>query len=70
MNGTTAFVDNQARRQARRETPSKQNPLQICRPGADVLNVGFGLGLVDDALQALSPRTHVIVEAHPGAADD
>lgn len=35
------------------------------RPGLDVLNIGFGLGLVDEALQKLSPRTHTIIEAHP-----
>jgi len=34
-------------------------------PGKDVLNIGFGLGLIDSALQSLSPRTHTIVEAHP-----
>ena len=36
--------------------------------GADVLNIGFGLGLIDDALQARPggpPRSHTIVEAHP-----
>jgi len=33
-------------------------------PGADVLNVGFGLGLVDGCLQSRGPRTHAIIEAH------
>lgn len=39
----------------------------ICqRPGgADVLNVGFGLGLVDEAIQRHAPRSHTIIEAHP-----
>jgi protein arginine N-methyltransferase 2 len=31
-----------------------------------VLNVGFGMGIVDAAIQRRSPRTHTIVEAHPG----
>ncbi|KAI9205620.1 S-adenosyl-L-methionine-dependent methyltransferase, partial [Polychytrium aggregatum] len=35
------------------------------KPGLDVLNVGFGLGLVDKELQKLKPRTHTIIEAHP-----
>jgi protein arginine N-methyltransferase 2 len=35
-------------------------------PGLTVLNVGFGLGLVDAALQARRPTRHVIIEAHPG----
>ncbi|KAI8820575.1 S-adenosyl-L-methionine-dependent methyltransferase [Fimicolochytrium jonesii] len=34
-------------------------------PGKRVLNVGFGLGLIDTDLQTLSPSHHVIIEAHP-----
>jgi protein arginine N-methyltransferase 2 len=34
--------------------------------GADVLNVGFGMGIVDGFIQELRPRSHTIVEAHPG----
>lgn len=30
-----------------------------------VLNVGFGLGIIDTAIQARRPGRHVIVEAHP-----
>ncbi|KAJ2160768.1 hypothetical protein GGF46_002014 [Coemansia sp. RSA 552] len=38
----------------------------ICpQPGATVLNVGFGMGIIDGALQELGPGKHVIVEAHP-----
>jgi protein arginine N-methyltransferase 2 len=38
--------------------------------GADVLNVGFGMGLIDTAIQNMAaqghaPRTHTIIEAHP-----
>lgn len=32
---------------------------------ADVLNVGFGMGLIDSAIQQFGARTHTIVEAHP-----
>ena len=32
---------------------------------ADVLNIGFGLGLVDGYLQKRRPRSHTIIEAHP-----
>lgn len=35
-------------------------------PGLDVLNVGFGMGIVDGLLQKRRPRTHAICEAHPG----
>ncbi|KAF8210331.1 S-adenosyl-L-methionine-dependent methyltransferase [Mycena galopus ATCC 62051] len=30
-----------------------------------VLNVGFGLGIIDTLFQSLSPALHVIIEAHP-----
>ncbi|KAI9310125.1 arginine N-methyltransferase 2 [Dichotomocladium elegans] len=35
------------------------------REGLDVLNVGFGLGLIDSELQKYKPRNHYIIEAHP-----
>ncbi|GBF88061.1 arginine N-methyltransferase [Raphidocelis subcapitata] len=38
---------------------------EICARGGDILNVGFGLGLVDEEIQKHSPRSHTIVEAHP-----
>ena len=37
----------------------------MCRSKGDVLNVGFGLGLVDTAIQSHNPRSHTIIEAHP-----
>lgn len=38
----------------------------ICSKGSgDILNVGFGLGIIDAAIQAAKPRTHTIIEAHP-----
>uniref|UniRef100_J3LT25 Protein arginine N-methyltransferase 2 n=2 Tax=Oryza brachyantha TaxID=4533 RepID=J3LT25_ORYBR len=33
--------------------------------GGKVLNVGFGMGLVDTAIQRYEPEEHTIVEAHP-----
>ncbi|KAJ7084437.1 arginine methyl transferase [Mycena belliarum] len=30
-----------------------------------ILNVGFGLGIIDTLFQSLSPALHVIIEAHP-----
>ena len=33
--------------------------------GKRVLNVGFGMGIVDTALQAWNPSLHIIIEAHP-----
>lgn len=37
----------------------------ICSRGGHVLNIGFGMGLVDSAIQQYSPTSHTIVEAHP-----
>ncbi|KAJ7251483.1 S-adenosyl-L-methionine-dependent methyltransferase [Mycena haematopus] len=33
--------------------------------GIKILNVGFGLGIIDTLFQTLSPAQHVIIEAHP-----
>ncbi|ORX60500.1 hypothetical protein DM01DRAFT_1332651 [Hesseltinella vesiculosa] len=35
------------------------------KEGLDVLNVGFGLGLIDSELQKYKPKNHFIIEAHP-----
>jgi len=35
------------------------------RETGDMLNVGFGLGLIDTYIQQYSPRSHTIIEAHP-----
>jgi protein arginine N-methyltransferase 2 len=38
----------------------------VCGAGGDILNVGFGMGLVDTAIQGYSSITsHTIIEAHP-----
>ncbi|KAK9215755.1 hypothetical protein WN944_007761 [Citrus x changshan-huyou] len=37
----------------------------ICSGGGHILNIGFGMGLVDTAIQQYSHVTHTIVEAHP-----
>ncbi|KAK9915910.1 hypothetical protein WJX75_005882 [Coccomyxa subellipsoidea] len=37
----------------------------VAASGGDILNVGFGLGLVDEAIQRRRPRSHTIVEVHP-----
>eukprot|EP00754_Rhynchopus_humris_P044857 Rhum_TRINITY_DN4437_c0_g2::Rhum_TRINITY_DN4437_c0_g2_i1::g.14219::m.14219/K18477/RMT2; type IV protein arginine methyltransferase len=38
---------------------------RLCASGGDVLNVGFGMGYVDTAIQRHSPKSHTIIEAHP-----
>lgn len=54
------------------ETPlMKLHARKICdvehgkESDAVVLNVGFGLGIIDGFIQELKPKTHVIIEAHP-----
>ncbi|OMO70706.1 hypothetical protein COLO4_28541 [Corchorus olitorius] len=37
----------------------------VCSGGGSILNVGFGMGLVDTAIQQYGPAKHTIVEAHP-----
>ncbi|KAM2925552.1 hypothetical protein FF1_043054 [Malus domestica] len=37
----------------------------VCSGGGHILNIGFGMGLVDTAIQKYSPASHTIVEAHP-----
>jgi type IV protein arginine methyltransferase len=41
--------------------PSIQQPLAWKR----VLNVGFGMGIIDSILQEYNPSCHIIIEAHP-----
>ncbi|KAJ3106190.1 hypothetical protein HDU97_006823 [Phlyctochytrium planicorne] len=49
------------------EAPLMERHAEVIAPreGLDVLNVGFGMGLVDGYLQARKPKTHTIIEAHP-----
>ncbi|KAI3922349.1 hypothetical protein MKX01_006038 [Papaver californicum] len=37
----------------------------VCSNGGHILNVGFGMGLVDTAIQQYGPVKHTIIEAHP-----
>jgi hypothetical protein len=37
----------------------------ITRKGGDILNIGFGMGIVDTYIQETSPKSHTIIESHP-----
>jgi len=37
----------------------------ICSNGGKILNVGFGMGIIDGYIRAQDPDMHVIIEAHP-----
>ncbi|KAK2999199.1 hypothetical protein RJ639_022778 [Escallonia herrerae] len=41
----------------------------ICSAGGHILNIGFGMGFVDTAIQKYAATTHTIVEAHPEVYD-
>lgn len=48
------------------EQPLMQKMAEIaCMRRGRVLEVGFGMGISCNAVQALNPKTHVIIEAHP-----
>ena len=37
----------------------------LCSTKGHVLNIGFGMGIVDGAIQRRNPASHTIIEAHP-----
>lgn len=37
----------------------------ICKNGGDILNVGFGLGIIDSYIQQHAIDSHTIIEIHP-----
>ena len=37
----------------------------VCKNGGDILNIGFGLGIVDNYIQKYSINSHTIIEPHP-----
>jgi spermidine synthase len=43
----------------------KESAKIICENGGDILNIGFGMGIVDTFIQSYKPNTHTIIEAHP-----
>ena len=48
------------------ETPlMRLHAERLCASGGDVLNVGFGMGIIDGFIGEIGSRSHTIVEAHP-----
>ena len=65
--GDTLFDSNDDGVMMAWETPlMKAHAEQICATCGDVMNVGFGMGIIDGFIQELAPRSHTIIEAHPG----
>ena len=47
------------------EQPIMEKMAEVCvSEGDDVLELGFGMGILSDAIQAKNPKTHTIVECH------
>ena len=36
----------------------------ICKNGGDILNIGFGMGIIDSFIQTKEIKSHTIIEAH------
>lgn len=43
----------------------KESANIICENGGDILNIGFGLGIIDSYIQTHNPTSHWIIESHP-----
>jgi len=43
----------------------KRSADYVCQNGGDILEIGFGMGIAADYIQANSIRSHTIVENHP-----
>ena len=41
----------------------------ICENGGDILNIGFGLGIIDNFIQSYNIKSHTIIEPHPQIID-
>lgn len=37
----------------------------ICESGGNILNIGFGMGIIDSFIQTYKIKSHTIIEAHP-----
>jgi len=37
----------------------------ITNKGGDILNIGFGMGIIDTYIHQLNPTSHTIIESHP-----
>jgi len=43
----------------------KESAEVVCQNGGDILNVGFGMGIIDSYIEEYNPKTHWIIEGHP-----
>ena len=43
----------------------KESAKVLCQNGGSVLNIGFGMGIIDSYIRDLTPAQHSIIEIHP-----
>tara|TARA_Y100000592_G_scaffold4428_1_gene6405 strand:- start:2642 stop:3241 length:600 start_codon:yes stop_codon:yes gene_type:complete len=43
---------------------------QICSKGGSILNIGYGMGIIDRFIRDYNPKKHTIIEVHPLIADN
>jgi len=43
----------------------KESAKVICQNGGNILNIGFGMGIIDTFIQTYDIKSHTIIEAHP-----
>lgn len=43
----------------------KETAKILCSNGGSVLNVGFGMGIIDGYIKSHNPSEHIMIEAHP-----
>tara|TARA_B100001121_G_C18687799_1_gene621577 strand:- start:178 stop:777 length:600 start_codon:yes stop_codon:yes gene_type:complete len=53
------------------ETPlMAMDAKQICSKGGSILNIGYGMGIIDRFIRDYNPKKHTIIEVHPLIADN
>jgi spermidine synthase len=43
----------------------KESAKVICQNGGNILNIGFGMGIIDTFIETYDIKSHTIIEAHP-----
>lgn len=53
------------------ETPiMKYDAKRLCKDGGSILNIGYGMGIIDRFIRDYNPKKHTIIEVHPLIADN
>ena len=63
--GKTLYSDNELIMMEFERPMMEAAAKTIGEKGGDVMNVGFGMGIVDSEIQKYNPKSHTIIEIHP-----